>query len=114
MVSRKYRAAHDHLLLEASAAKREHVDLGAVGPAVAVLDDAVRRHRDEDGAAQGRVQKQLLELVISVMPDLANELHGVSELLVLGVRQSDRDLLGDRVDLGSSEVIDKHLLDLSR
>ena len=85
VVSRKYRAAHDHLFLEAGAAKREHVDLGAVGPAVAVLDDAVRRHRDEDGAAQGRVQKQLLELVISVMPDLANELHGVSELLVLGV-----------------------------
>ena len=83
-------------------------------PAPAVLDDAVRRHRDEDGAAQGRVLEQLLELVISVMPDLADELHGVAELLVLGVRQSDRDLLGDRVDLGSSEVIDKHLLDLSR
>ena len=39
---------------------------------------------------------------------------GFPSVSIDGVRQSDRDLLGDRVDLGSSKVIDKHLLDLSR
>ena len=48
------------------------------------------------------------------MPDLTDELHRVAKFLVLGVRQSNRDLLDDRVDLGGSKVIDKHLLDLSR
>ena len=47
VVSRQDSAAHDQLLLEASATEWEHVDLGAVRAAVLVEDNAMRWHQDE-------------------------------------------------------------------
>ena len=115
VVSRQQRTAHDQLLLEARAAEREHVDLAAVGAAVLVENDAVRWDGDKDRAAHWGVQEEgLLELVIGVTANVPSKLDRVATFLVLGVRQPDRHLLGDRVDLCSSEVIDEHLLGLVR